>query len=80
MICGVFSSSFSIPGCTVKPVAADRSLGFPAGAGEDPDVPPSCVDAMPVEFMSLVSNLFSFNEVVGSDLPSPRYFNHSSFS
>ena len=42
--------------------------------------PSSCVDAMPVEFISLVSNLFSFNEVVGSDLPSLRYLNHFSFS
>ena len=37
-ICSVFSFSLSIPGCTVKPVAADRSLGLPAGAGEDPDI------------------------------------------
>ena len=57
----------------MKPVAADRSPGFPAGAGEDPDIPPSCVNAMPVEFLSLVSNLFFLNEVAGSDLPWSRY-------
>ena len=39
--------------------------------------PSSCVVAMPVEFMSLVSNLLFFNEVVGTELPSPRYLNHS---
>ena len=79
-ICCVFSSSFSIPGCTVKPVAADRSLGLPAWSGGGSGFPPSCVDAMPVEFLSLVSNLYSFNEVAGSDLPNQGIINHSSFS
>ena len=37
VICGVFSIPFSTPGCTVKPVAADRSLGLPTRIGEDPD-------------------------------------------
>ena len=32
-ICDVFSIPVSTPGCTVKPVAADRSLGLPAWSG-----------------------------------------------
>ena len=65
----------------MKPVAADRSLGFPAGAGEDPDIPPSCVNAMPVKFMSfLASNLLPFMKLSGSDLPFAKVLNHSYFS
>ena len=56
--------AFSRLGCTVNSVDADRSPRTFRMEWRGSGLPSFCANAMPVEFMSLVSNLFDFNEVV----------------